>query len=100
VGSAAYAWSLQGIVNDEMNLLLLRPLFVVIWLLLAAVVFREVVPAIRRQLAWNQRSTKQASSWRERFAPGTELGAGLMVAATFGFSMIGPGDGPVIYLVS
>jgi hypothetical protein len=92
VVSLAYAWSLRDIVNPQMNLLLLRPLFVVIWVLLLIVIVKDVVPSIRLHREWSKQATQRSVSWQERFAPGTEAGAGLVVLATFLFSIFGPGD--------
>ena len=98
--SAAYAWSLRDMVNPGMNLLLLKPLFLAVWALLAIVFVKDVIPSIRLHRAWSMAASRSSISWRERFAPGTEAGAGLVVAATFAFSLYGPGDGPIAYLVS
>lgn len=98
VMSCAYAWSLRGITNPEMNLLLLKPLFIVIFVLLLALVVTDIVPSIR---AFRTRTRPGAAvPWNERFARGTEPGAGLIVAATLLFSFFGPGDGPVAYVIS
>jgi hypothetical protein len=51
------------------------------------------------QGAWAARP-RQSLSLSERFAPGTEAGAGLIVAATFAFAFFGPGSGRVQYVVS
>jgi hypothetical protein len=99
ISSVAYAWSLRDIPSPELNLLFLKPLFVVIWGILLIVVVREVIPALLRYGEWRRASVGSAS-WREWFAPGTEGQAALVVAATFAFSLHGPGDGPVAYLVS
>ena len=98
--SIAYAWSLRDIFNPEMNLLLLRPLFVAIWILLAVVIVKDVVPSIRLHREWMKHRVRQHKSFSERFAPGTELGAGLVVAATFAFAYFGPGNGSRVYVVS
>jgi hypothetical protein len=98
VVSIAYAWSLRGIVNAEMNLLLLRPLFVAVWVLLLIVIVKDVVPSIRLHLERSRHAERRSISWSERFAPGTEAGAGLVVFATLLFSIFGPGDGPRIYI--
>jgi hypothetical protein len=96
--SAAYAWSLRDMVNPGMNLLLLKPLFVGIWVLLLIVSVKDVVPSIRLHALWRMTAPRTRQVWRERFAPGTEAGAGLIVAATFLFSLYGPGHGAVAYL--
>jgi uncharacterized membrane protein len=97
IGSSAYAVSLIGITNEEMNLLLLKPLLVVVWLLLAIVVVREIIPAIRRQRVWSAaRPARQ--SLGESLAPGSEFGAGLVVLLTLAFALVGPGDGPPVYV--
>jgi len=98
--SAAYAWSLRDVVAPEMNLLLLKPLFIAIWGLLAVVIIKDVVPSIRLHAAWSKIASERRIPWRERFSPGTEAGAGLIVAATFAFAFFGPGHGPAIYVVS
>jgi hypothetical protein len=98
--SAAYAWSLRNMVNADMNLLLLRPLFVAIWGLLLVVLIKDTLPSIRLHGAWMKASARTSRPWHVRFAPGTEAGAGLVVAATFVFSLFGPGDGPFVYLAS
>jgi hypothetical protein len=100
VVSLAYAWSLRDIVNPQMNLLLLRPLLVVIWVLLLIVIVKDVVPSIRLHREWSKQAAQRSVSWQERFAPGTEAGAGLVVLATFLFSIFGPGDGRWIYITS
>jgi hypothetical protein len=101
VSSAAYAWSVRGIPNPEGNLLFLRPLFVAIWAFLLIVLIKDLIPSLRMHGAWRQAvANRAAKPWRERFAPGTEAGAGLVVAATFAFSLHGPGDGPIPYVVS
>jgi hypothetical protein len=99
VVSGAYAWSLRDMVNPGMNLLLLKPLFVVIWALLLIVLLKDVVPSIRLHALWRTIAPATRPSWSQRFAPGTESGAGLIVAATFLFSLYGPGHGAVAYLV-
>lgn len=38
--------------------------------------------------------------WATTFAPGTEAGAGLVVAATFAYSLVGPGRGATIYVAA
>jgi hypothetical protein len=96
----AYAWSLRGIFNAEMNLLLLKPLLVAIWVLLAIIIIKDVVPSIRLHREWMKHRVRQHKSLSERFAPGTEMGAGLVVAATFAFAFFGPGNGTRAYLVS
>jgi hypothetical protein len=96
--SVAYAWSLRDIANAKMNLLFLNPVFFAIWVLLLIVLVKDLVPAVRAQKNWS--SASPGKSWRERFAPGTEAGAGLVVAATFAFSLHGPGDGPISYVAS
>jgi hypothetical protein len=98
VGSAAYAWSLTGVPNPEMNLLLLRPLLAAIWLLLLLVVVREVLPAFRRSGAPTSDAISAVQA--ARFQPGTEGAAGLVVAATFVFSLVGVGGGAPRYLAS
>jgi hypothetical protein len=98
--SVAYAWSLHDIFNAEMNLLLLKPLFVVIWVLLAVVIAKDVLPSIRLHREWMKHRVRRHISLGERFAPGTEMGAGLVVAATFAFALFGPGNGTRAYLVS
>lgn len=98
--STVYAYSLRGMVNADMNLLLLRPLFVAIWALLLIVLIKDVIPSIRLHQAWRARAPQSRKAWRERFAPGTEAGASLIVAATFFFSLYGPGHGAIVYLVS
>lgn len=100
IASGAYAWSLRDIVNADLNLLFLKPLFIAIWGFLLLVVVKEVIPSVRRQGEWNRKFAGASWTWRERFAPGTEGGAGLIVAATFAFSLHGPGRGPVSYIVS
>jgi uncharacterized membrane protein len=100
VVSVAYAWSLRDIVNARMNLLFLKPVFVVIWGLVLIVVVRDVIPSIRQHAQWRERSSQRSATWRERFASGTEAGAGLVVLATFVFAVFGPGNGPTQYLVS
>lgn len=96
--SLAYAWSLRNIVNPEMNLLLLRPLFIAIWVLLLIVIVKDVVPSIRLHREWSRRAERGSIPWRARFAPGTEAGAGLVVFATLLFAFFGPGDGPLVYV--
>jgi hypothetical protein len=96
--SVAYAWSLRDIVNAQMNLLLLRPLFVAIWVLLLIVIVKDVVPSIRLHREWSRSAVRRSISWQERFAPGTEAGAGLVALATLLFAFFGPGDGPSIYI--
>jgi hypothetical protein len=98
VVSAAYAWSLRDMINPGMNLLLLKPIFVAIAVLLAIVFVKDVVPSIRLHRVWKLTAPRVRVPWRERFAPGTEAGAGLIVAATFFFSLYGPGHGAVAYL--
>ena len=98
VVSAAYAWSLRDMVNPGMNLLLLKPLLVAIWVLLLIVFVKDVVPSVRLHAVWRQTAARNRIPWRERCAPGTEAGAGLIVAATFFFSLYGPGHGRVAYL--
>jgi hypothetical protein len=98
VVSAVYAWSLRDMVNPGMNLLLLKPLFVAIWVLLLIVCVKDVLPSIRLHALWRRTAPSIRPSWRERFAPGTEAGAGLIVAATFFFSLYGPGHGAIAYL--
>ena len=99
IASGAYAWSLRDVINPEENLLLLKPLFIAIWILLIVVLFNDVVPSIRRHSIWAA-TAPPPKSLRERFAPGTEGGAGLIVAATFAFAFFGPGSGPVQYVAS
>jgi hypothetical protein len=96
--SGLYAWSLRDMANPESNLLLLKPLFIAIWLLLAGILLKGLVPTLRAQRVWS-RAAGPRRPLANRFAPGTELGAGLVVAATFAFAF-GPGHGPVIYLIS
>jgi len=98
--SIAYAWSLRDIVNPGMNLLLLKPLFVAIWVLLAAVIVKDVIPSIRLHREWARSRPTERRSLREQFAPGTEMGAGLVVAATFAFALFGPGLGRTVYIAS
>lgn len=98
VVSVAYAWSLRDIVNAENNLLLLRPLFLAIWALLLVVIVKDVVPSIRLHREWSRGAVRRSISWQERFAPGTEAGAGLVVIATFLFAVFGPGDGRSVYI--
>ena len=100
--SAAYAWSLRGVVNFDMNLLLLKPLFIAIWGFLLIVIVNDVIPAPRQQREWRRRRSGVGKGvpWQARFAPGTEAGAALVVAATFVFTFFGPGDGAVTYLIS
>jgi hypothetical protein len=99
VASLAYAWSLRDLVNPSMNLLLLKPLFVAIWALLVVVILKDVIPALRLHRASTQ-APAGGRSWRQHFAPGTEACAGLVVAATVAFSLVGTGNGAVVYLVS
>lgn len=100
VGSLGYAWSLRGVTNGEMNLLLLRPLFVLVWVILLLVILREVIPAVRASRLWHERQAPDQRPWRERIAPGTQLGAGLVVLATLVFAFFGPGDGAIVYIAS
>ena len=98
VVSGAYAWSLRDMVNPGMNLLLLKPLFVAIWALLLIVLVKDVIPSVRLHALWRMTAPRIRPTWRARVAPGTEAGAGLIVAATFLFSLYGPGHGAVAYL--
>jgi hypothetical protein len=98
--SIVYAWSLRDIFKPEMNLLMLGPLLVAIWVLLLIVIVKDVIPSVRLQKSWALAAAGHRKPWRERFAPGTEAGAGLVVAATFAFALHGPGDGPISYVVS
>jgi len=98
VSSGLYAWSLRDIGNPETNLLLLKPLFIAIWSLLAGILLKDLVPTLRAQREWS-RTAGPRRPLAARFAPGTELGAGLVVAATFAFAF-GPGHGPAVYLVT
>jgi hypothetical protein len=100
ITSTAYAWSLRDLVNPGMNLLLLKPLFLAIWALLLVVFVKDVLPSIRLHKEWKARPAGRALSWRQRFAPGTEAAAGLVVAATFVLSLFGTGNGPAVYLVT
>jgi len=101
VSSAAYAWSLRDVPNPNGNLLFLKPLFVAIWALLLVVIIKDLIPALKLHGEWRKAVASRAyKPWRERFAPGTEAGAGLVVAATFAFALHGPGDGPISYVVS
>ena len=101
VVSGAYAWSLRTIVNPEMNLLLLKPLFLVIWVLLVVVVIVDTIPSIRRHRAWLQATARQSPGhWHETFGPRSEATAGLVVVATLAFSFFGPGRGAAYYLAS
>lgn len=101
VSSVAYAVSLRTIPNPDMNLLLLKPLFVVLWLLLALVILKSAIPAVRAHLARRRAlAGTPPVPWRERLAPGTELGAMLVVAATFVYAFFGPGRGPVAYVAA
>ena len=99
VSSVAYAWSLRDVTNPKGNLLFLKPLFVMIWALLLVVIIKDLIPALKLHGEW-RKAVAGRPPWRERFAPGTEAGAGLVVAATFAFAVHGPGDGPISYVVS
>jgi uncharacterized membrane protein len=99
IASGAYAWSLRAVVNPEMNLLLLKPLFAAIWLFLLVVLVDDVIPSIRLQAAWRA-SAQAPAPFRERFAPGTEANARLVVLATFAFACVGVGNGWLQYVVS
>lgn len=98
VSSGLYAWSLRDIGNPETNLLLLKPLFIAIWLFLAGILVKGLVPLLRAQREWS-RTAGPRRPLAMRFAPGTEAGAGLVVAVTFAFAF-GPGHGPVVYLIT
>jgi hypothetical protein len=102
ITSAVYAWSLRNVVNIDMNLLLLKPLFIAIWGFLLIIIVNDVVPVPRQQREWRRRKSRAGIGvpWQARFAPGTEAGAALVVAATFVFTFFGPGDGAATYLVS
>jgi hypothetical protein len=100
VASVVYAWSLRDLVNPSMNLLLLKPLFVAIWALLLAVIVKDVVPVLRLHRASSRAPLESGRHGRQRFAPGTEAAAGLVVAATVAFSLVGTGNGALVYLVS
>lgn len=101
VASAAYAWSLRDVTNPKGNLLFLKPLFVAIWALLLVVIIKDLIPALKLHGEWRKAvAGRPHKPWRKRFAPGTEAGAGLVVAATFAFAVHGPGDGPISYVVS
>lgn len=98
--SVAYAWSLRDVPNPDMNLLLLRPLLVITWILLGVVILRDVVPSIRLHGRWLMDASRHRFGWGDLLSPGTEANAALVVAATFGLALFGPGDGPIVYIVS
>ena len=88
VASVTYAWSLRNIVDPELNLLFLRPVFAIIWVLLLFVGFRDVWPVLRALLAGELRRPPSQVPWRRRFRPGTEGGAALVVIATLIYAFV------------
>lgn len=96
--TVAYAWSLRGIVNAQMNLLLLKPVLFVFWVLLGVIIVKDVVPSIRLQMAGRPAAPARSRTvWLE---PRSEAAAGFVVLATLGFAFTGPGHGPIVYLAS
>lgn len=99
VVSVGYAWSLWGIVEPELNLLLLRPIFAIIWVLLMFVAVTDVGPAIAAWARGEGRRTGARPALAEQFKPGTEGCAGLVVAATLVYGAVAT-NGPVVFIIS
>jgi hypothetical protein len=99
VTSVAYAWSLRDIVDPELNLLFLRPVFAILWALLLIVGARDVWPILSAWLAGDLRRAPSPIPWHQRFRPGTEGGAGLVVAATLVYAVVAL-QGDVIFIAS
>jgi hypothetical protein len=99
VSSVAYAWSLRDIVDPELNLLFLRPVFAIMWVLLLMVGVRDVWPVLRAWFAGELRSASSPTPWRQRFRPGTEGGASLVVAATLVYAVVAL-QGDVVFIIS
>lgn len=102
----SFSWSLsstpgvlRGIQDPELNLLLLRPVFAIIWVLLLFVVVRDVWPVLRALTADKIEQAAPPVPLRKRFRPGTEGGAGLVVIATLIYGAVAMnGDG--VFLAS
>lgn len=76
--SLGYAWSLRRIADPELNLLFLRPVFVILWVLLGIVVVRDLWPRLRAHTGGGGYAPRPRLS----IMPGSEGGAGLVVLAT------------------
>ena len=108
VTSVAYAWSLRNIADPELNLLFMKPVFAIVWVFLLLVVVRDLIPSLRglgRSVRAAPVPTKtsaepaSAISWHERFRPGTEGGAFLVVVATLVYALVAL-NGTVVFLTS
>ena len=99
VSSAAYAWSLRDIVDPELNLLFLRPVFAILWVLLLMVGIQDVWPVLRALFSGELGRASSPTPWRQRFRPGTEGGAGLVVVATLVYAVVAL-QGDVVFVVS
>lgn len=84
VSSLAYAWSVRRIADPELNLLFLRPVFVILWVLLGIVAVRDLWPRLRAHAA----GRPTAPEARLSIKPGSEGGAGLVVLATLIYAIV------------
>jgi hypothetical protein len=96
VVSVAYAWSLRNVPEPHLNLLFLRPLFALLWVLLLIVLTRETIPSLRAPWSRTSEGRKPAA---ERFASGTEGSAFLVVVATLIYAFVSV-YGDEIYIAS
>jgi hypothetical protein len=97
--SVAYAFSLRNIVDPELNLVFLRPIFAIIWVLLVIVGVRDVWPILRALFRGQIRRSTSKVPLRGRFRPGTEGGAALVVVATFIYALVAL-QGDWVFIVS